>query len=124
VRVTSLPPGPYVLLVRGGQGAAVVPATVPSAEIGVRLETTGRLDVLTPAAPGWRVRVATAAGLVVPPSPWQAPLRDGWHEVGTGRIELTLPAGSYLVEAVGPAVGVEQKGVVVGADGRASVAFE
>ena len=124
VRVTSLPAGAYVLLVRGGQTAAVLQAAVPSPEIGVRLEPTGRLDVLTPVVPGWRVRVATAAGLVVPPSNWLAPRRDGWTEVGTGRIEQTLPAGAYFIEVVSPAGASQQKSVLVTADGRAAVAFE
>jgi hypothetical protein len=123
-RVTSLPAGAYVFLMRGGQSAALVQASVPSPEISVRLEPTGRLEVLTPTVPGWRVRVATASGLVVPPSNWLAPRRDGWTDVGTGRIEQTLPAGAYFVEVVSPAGASQQKSVLVTADGRAAVAFE
>ncbi len=100
---------------------------VPSRGNGVQLQPSGRLIVITPfaeGAPPARVRVATAAGLIVPVSPWFSPTRDGWVEATAGRTTIVAPAGSYVVEMIGPDGAHRTQPATITPGGTATVTFE
>ena len=68
--------------------------------------------------------MATAAGLIVPVSPWFSPTRDGWVETSAGRTTMSLPPGGYVVEMTGPDGEHRTQPATVTAGGTATVAFE
>ena len=119
--VTTLAPGVYTLRVGSWQGAAIIRAAVPGPDTGVRLSPTGTLVVAAPPGPGsWRVRLVTG-GLVVPMPSWQGLSGGEWTEIGQAGLRLSVPAGSYTVQAMRPDGTVREQQVVVPAGGQVLV---
>lgn len=119
--ITTLAPGVYTLRVGSWQGAAIMRAVVPGPDITVQLSPTGRLVVAAPPGPGsWRVRLVTG-GLVVPTPSWQGLSGGEWAEVGSAGLRVSLPAGGYAVQTVGPDGTVGEQQVVVPAGGEVTV---
>ena len=126
VRVSTLPPGEYLVHLASAGGRALLKMAVPSVETPVVLGKGGWLVVDAPAGSGagWRARVvAPQWGSAVPFDPWMSPTRDGWVAVD-GHTQLPLPAGSYVVEWVSPAGRQASAAVQVPPDGRVSVTLE
>ncbi len=124
--VTTLPPGTYTMLVIG-RGAALLRVTVPTVEVPVQLQLAGRLVVMPPVERGggsWRVRVVAGGGVTVPISPWSNPGRTEWVTPGGNPLSLRVPAGGYVVEAIGPAGTVQQREAAVPPDGELTVALD
>jgi hypothetical protein len=119
--ITTLAPGVYTLRVGSWQGAAIMRAVVPGPDIAVQLSPTGTLVVAAPPGPGsWRVRLVTG-GLVVPTPSWQGLSGGEWAEVGSAGLRVSLPAGGYAVQTVGPDGAVREQQVVVPAGGQVLV---
>lgn len=104
-RITNLGRGSWTLLVRA-RGAALLQVEVPSEGVPVALGPTARVELLPPSGdpPGsWRARfLACGSGLPLPLSSWWSPAGDGWLTVDPAGSRLSVPAGTWTVEAVGP----------------------
>jgi hypothetical protein len=119
--ITTLAPGVYTLRVGSWQGAAILRAAVPGPDMGVQLSPTGTLVVAAPPEPGsWRVRLVTG-GLVVPALSWQSLSRGEWTDVGLAGLRLSLPAGRYTAQTVGPDGAVHEQQVVVPPNGEVMI---
>jgi len=119
--ITTLAAGVYTLRVGSWQGAAIIRAVVPGPDIAVQLSPTGTLVVAAPPGPGsWRVRLVTG-GLVVPTPSWPGLSGGEWAEVGSAGLRVSLPAGGYAVQTVGPDGAVREQQVVVPAGGQVLV---
>ncbi len=120
--------GTYTLRIDGATGAALTTATMPSRQaIPVTLEPEGSLRIL--ASPGdagvvWNVRIRhDPTGLVVPVPSWRNPGRGEWTPVPEGGLRLSLPAGSYTVEAIAPDGATATGHAEVPPNGDATVSF-
>ena len=104
--VAALPSESSTLLVRG-HGAAILTVGPDDPGALVTLRPTGVLHIeptSSTEAGTWRVRVIDhKSGALVPVIRWQNPGRGPWTPVPKTGLLLLLPAGTYSVEASGPA---------------------
>ncbi len=125
--VNDLPRGRWTLLVKG-QGAALVVADVPRAEIPVQLRATGGLSLVAPAdesGAAWQVRLSEAAtGIVVPIPQWSNPGRGEWVPVRASGLELHLPEGAWRIEAYAPDGTLSTREAIVPGGGNVTVELE
>ncbi len=126
-RVRTLPPGAWIVLVRG-RGSALLPVQVPSQSVPVVLQPTGKVEILAPLdapSPGWRVRLVQAGtGLVMPARSHYATVVDGWWPLTFGTDSPRVPPGPWIVEALDPSGQLHRYDLQVAAGGTATVRLE
>jgi hypothetical protein len=116
--VGSLPAGAYAFLISSGGGEALLTLAVPSVETAVVLRAAGTVRAVLPADQVWRVRVVSAeSGLAMPVGPWQNPGRGEWVEVRGGVLALRVPAGTWVVQGIGPDGATHEQRVAVPPEG-------
>jgi protocatechuate 3,4-dioxygenase beta subunit len=123
--VTDLGEGAYTLRVSEffGQGQGLVAATVPGPDVLVTLSPSGIVEAtLDGVATGvWRLRLISAAGLVLPQYSWGSALPDGWVTVPAGGYADRVPVGAYTLQYAGPDGAVRDMPVVVTPGGETAV---